>query len=320
MIVQTTGLRHAYADHVAVDGIDLSVDRGQCVAVLGENGSGKTTLFRLLATLLPVQQGRVEIAGFDVARQPLEVRRRIGVVFQSPSLDAKLTVDENIACQAALYGIEKSEMHARRNAALARFGLTDRRSDECGKLSGGLRRRVELAKGLLHQPKVMLLDEPSTGLDPAARLELADEMQHMKDEGVAVMMTTHLMEEAERADRVILMSAGRIVADGQPDALRGELGRHQIRVRGDGRIADQLRAWSIEPTTLHGEHRFSCGEPGDVVPRLLDMFGDGVHGIEIGPPSLEDVFVAKTGRRFEAVSIADDPDIAQSVPIDGSED
>ena len=300
MIVQTTGLRHTYDDHVAVDGVDLSVDRGQCVAVLGENGSGKTTLFRLLATLLPVQQGRVEIAGFDVARQPLEVRRRIGVVFQSPSLDAKLTVDENIACQAALYGIDSSAMRTRRDAALTRFGLTDRRGDDCGKLSGGLRRRVELAKGLLHQPKVMLLDEPSTGLDPAARLELATAIDHMKGEGVAVMMTTHLMEEAERADRVILMSAGRIVADGRPHELRGELGRHQIRVRGDGRIAEQLRAWSIEPTTLHGEHRFSCAEPGTVVPKLLDMFGDEVRGIEIGPPSLEDVFVAKTGRRFEA--------------------
>ncbi len=182
--------------------MNLRVDAGQIVSILGPNGSGKTTLFRLLCTLMPLQAGEIQIGGFDCKTQPIAVRNQIGIVFQSPSLDQKLTVDENIACQGALYGIKGADLVQRRNELFAQLQLTERRGDFCETLSGGLKRRVELAKGMLHRPRLLLLDEPSTGLDPAARLSFWDAIQSMADEGMAVLMTTHLLEEADKADRV----------------------------------------------------------------------------------------------------------------------
>jgi ABC-2 type transport system ATP-binding protein len=270
--------------------------------LLGPNGSGKTTLFRLLSTLVPVQAGRIEVAGIDVAADPLAVRGRIGIVFQSPSLDKKLTVDENIACQAALYGLSGEAFRSRRDEVLRQMKLTDRRGDFCEKLSGGLKRRVELAKGMLHSPTVMLLDEPSTGLDPSARLDLWQSLRGMADEGITVVLTTHLLEEAEKADRLAIMFEGRLIADGTPDSLRSELGDGLITVHAQDLdsietiLRDEL---GLETQRLSHQVRIRCEGAPAWVPRIADRLGDRVQSISVGRPGLEDVFIAKTGYHFD---------------------
>ena len=310
-VVTVRQLRHQYAGKSgkrgrpvseALRGIDLDVAAGEIVALLGPNGSGKTTLFRLLCTLLPVQSGTVTIAGFDAAKEPLAVRANIGIVFQSPSLDKKLTVDENIACQAALYGIVGDALNDRRDEVLAQLGLTDRRGDFSETLSGGLKRRVELAKGMLHRPRLMLLDEPSTGLDPAARLSLWQTIEAMTEQGTTVLMTTHLLEEADKADRVAILCDGNKIAEGTPHALRSEMGESVISISAADNQA-MLRTladeFNIHATQVHQQIHFHAESPQELIPALMNRFGNAIESITAGRPSLEDVFVAKTGLRFD---------------------
>ena len=294
-------LLHSYGDHVALDGVDLSIRSGEIYALLGPNGSGKTTLFRLLCTLMPIQRGRVTIDGIDSATDPLGVRCRIGIVFQSPSLDIKLTVDENIACQGALYGIQGNALATRRDALLEQFRLTDRRNDFCETLSGGLKRRVELVKGMLHRPKLLLLDEPSTGLDPAARLDLWDSIRTMADEGITILMTTHLLEEADKADRVGIMADGRIIGEGSPADLRSELGQSVVTIESNepSTVESILREdLDLVFKRVHQQFRIHSESAASLVPVLAEKLGDRAESISIGKPSLEDVFIAKTGQRF----------------------
>lgn len=297
-----SGVHHRYGQRQALRGVDLSIRRGEIFALLGPNGSGKTTLFRLLSTLVPVQQGRVEVAGLDAAAEPLGVRGRIGIVFQSPSLDKKLTVDENIACQAALYGLSGTAMRSRRDEVLAELKLTDRRGDFCETLSGGLRRRVELAKGMLHRPQVMLLDEPSTGLDPSARIDLWQTLRSMADDGIAVVLTTHLLEEADKADRLAIMFEGQIIAEGTPNSLRSELGDGLITITAsdldwvEATLRDEL---GLDTQRLAQQIRVRCQHAPALVPRIADRLGDRMQSIAVGRPGLEDVFIAKTGYQFD---------------------
>ena len=294
-------LHHDYGDIAALRGVDLDIHAGQVFALLGPNGSGKTTLFRLLCTLLPIQRGQVQIGGFESGADPLRVREQIGIVFQSPSLDKKLTVDENIACQGALYGIHGGELHHRRDALLQQLNLTDRRHDRCEVLSGGLQRRVELAKGMLHRPRLLLLDEPSTGLDPAARLNLWAAIREMADDGVAVLLTTHLLDEADKADRVAIMSQGQLVAEGSPKDLRGDMGGGIITIiandvsRAEQMLRDEL---GLSPQRLHHQLRLQSESPATLVPALVETLGEEAQSINLGRPSLEDVFIAKTGQAF----------------------
>lgn len=294
-------LHHSYGEHVALRGVDLNVQAGDVFALLGPNGSGKTTLFRLLCTLLPVQRGTILVGGSDTAKEPLAVRGQIGIVFQSPSLDKKLTVDENIACQGALYGIHGDELSRRRDELLSQLDLIDRRSDFCESLSGGLKRRVELAKGMLHRPRLLLLDEPSTGLDPSARLNLWDAIRSMADDGIAVLLTTHLLEEADKADRVAIMSDGRVIAEGSPHQLRSEMGEGVVTVIANdvGMVEQILREdLGLSPQRLQHQFRLQTESPATLVPTLVESLGDKAQSINIGRPSLEDVFVAKTGQEF----------------------
>lgn len=297
-----SGVQHRYGQREALRGVDLSIHRGEIFALLGPNGSGKTTLFRLLSTLVPVQRGQVEVAGLDAAADPMGVRGRIGIVFQSPSLDKKLTVDENIACQAALYGLSGAAMRSRRDEVLAELKLTDRRGDFCETLSGGLRRRVELAKGMLHRPQVMLLDEPSTGLDPSARIDLWQTLRSMADDGITVVLTTHLLEEADKADRLAIMFEGRIIAEGTPDSLRGELGDGLITITAsdldwvESTLRDEL---GLDTQRLAHQVRVRCQQAPALVPRIADRLGDRMQSIAVGRPGLEDVFIAKTGYQFD---------------------
>jgi ABC-2 type transport system ATP-binding protein len=296
-----SNVHHRYGEREALRGIDLRIRAGEIFAMLGPNGSGKTTLFRLISTLVPLQQGKIEVAGIDVSRNPLGVRQRIGIVFQSPSLDKKLTVDENIACQAALYGLSGAAMRRRRDEVLELMNITDRRSDFCEKLSGGLKRRVELAKGILHQPPVMLLDEPSTGLDPSARLDLWQSLRAMADSGITVLLTTHLLEEADKADQLAIMAEGKVIAEGSPSRLRAAMGDGLVTVTGgdldavEKIIRDEM---GLLTQRVHQQVRIHSSDAASLVPTIAKRLGDQVQSITVGRPGLEDVFIEKTGHRF----------------------
>ncbi|SMP61685.1 ABC-2 type transport system ATP-binding protein [Neorhodopirellula lusitana] len=298
-------LSHSYGDKLAVESVSLSVKGGEVVAVLGKNGSGKTTLFRVLSTLVPVQQGKVLIDGINIASDPMAARRRLGIIFQSPSLDIKLTVLENMRCQGMLYGLRGTELNRRCDELMDQFSLTDRQNEICQTLSGGLKRRVELAKGLLHQPSVMMLDEPSTGLDPSARLALWDSLEPLASDGVAVMLTTHLMDEAAKASRVVLMDDGRKIADAAPAELQREVGDRVLTVVANDMDAAEhiLRNDLGLPCqrvnkTLRINIDASGVEVSDLLSKVVRHIGENAHSITIGRASLEDVFVAKTGKAF----------------------
>src|SRR5205085_11865145 len=217
----------------ALNGLSLQVEPGEIFALLGPNGGGKTTLFRLLSTLIPLQPtGDVKILGLDLRTQTADIRRQVGVVFQAPSLDKKLTVRENLLHQGRLYGLSGRALQSRMHVMLDRLGLADRVGELTEKLSGGLRRRVELAKGMLHEPRLLLLDEPSTGLDPAARSDLWKYLDEVRARhGVTVLLTTHLLEEAEKADRIAILSEGSLVALGSPADLRATVGGDAITIQ-----------------------------------------------------------------------------------------
>jgi ABC-2 type transport system ATP-binding protein len=286
-----------------LSGIEFVVEAGQVVTMLGPNGSGKTTLFRLLCTLMPVQEGEIRVAGFSASSDPMAIRRQIGIVFQSPSLDKKLTVDENIACQGALYGIRGDSLGRRRNELLDQLQLRERRGDLCEQLSGGLKRRVELAKGMLHRPKLLLLDEPSTGLDPAARLVFWEAIRALAGQGTAVLMTTHLLEEADKADRVLILNEGRVIADGTPWDLRASLGSGIVTITAQNLEAAEhvlIHQLGLLPQKIHRQLRLRSDSPSELVPKLIEALGERAQSITIGRPSLEDVFVARTGLEFAA--------------------
>jgi ABC-2 type transport system ATP-binding protein len=306
--VEIAGLSHRYGDRLALDNVNLSVDRGEIFVFLGPNGGGKTTLFRLLSTLARPQSGDVRLLGFDVRQAAREVRRRIGVVFQSPSLDKKLSVRENLWHQGMLYGLGGTSLTRRAVEALELVGLTDRASDRVETLSGGLRRRVELAKGLLHDPQVMLLDEPSTGLDPGARREF---WQHLialrRERGITVLLTTHLLDEADQADRIAILDRGRVVAEGTPDALKATVSGDAITIESDEpqAIADAVRrqfeldARVLENSSGVGAVRIEVEGGHAWVPRLVEAFPGRIRAITLGKPTLEDVFIARCRRRME---------------------
>jgi ABC-2 type transport system ATP-binding protein len=297
-------VRHRYGEREALAGVDLQVTPGRIYALLGPNGSGKTTLFRLISTLMPLQSGTIQVAGLDVARNPLGVRGAIGIVFQSPSLDKKLTVDENIACQGALYGLSGRVLDQRREEVLQTVGLTSRRGDLCQSLSGGMKRRVEIAKGMLHRPRVLLLDEPSTGLDPAARLDLWEALRQMAASGMTILLTTHLLEEADKADELAILAEGKVIASGTPEAMRRELGDGLITVSStDAGESERIvrEEFGLEVQRVQQQLRIRCSEPAKWVARLADRLGEQATTITLGRPSLEDVFIARTGHRFWSV-------------------
>ena len=305
--VRVDGVGHVYkskkkGDHRALSGVSFDVKPGEIFGLLGPNGGGKTTLFKLLATLLPVSEGTLVVDGLDVKSDPDAVRSKLGVTFQAPSLDPKLTVWENIVCQGSLYGLLGSALKDRGEAMLSALGVLDRRSDYAETLSGGLKRRVEIAKGLLHQPRVLLLDEPSTGLDPGARFDLWTFLERLsRDEGVSVLVTTHLMEEAERCDRLGLLSAGELIAVGTPDELRASVGGDCITIATTtpddlaGQIKDRFQ---VDAKRIGETLRIERDDAAGFVQQLYTTFPDAITSVSLGKPTLEDVFMQKTGHRF----------------------
>jgi len=301
-------LTFTYPERVALDGISFRVEPGSLFGFLGPNGGGKTTLFRILATLLPPGGGSVRIFGDDVRSAAAAVRRRLGVVFQSPSLDLELTVRENLVHQGRLYGLGGRHLAERIDDGLERLGLTERAGEIAKTLSGGLRRRAEIAKSLLHRPEVLLLDEPSTGLDPGARRDLWRTLDELRRGGMTVLLTTHFIEEAEGCDRLLLLDRGRIVAEGSPAELESEIGGDVVRVvprddieafRRD--LAERFPELGRMPAEgLHGGAdegaiRFELADAHRFVARLAEAFPGRIESITVARPTLEDVFLRHTG-------------------------
>lgn len=285
----------------ALDELSFKVPAGSLFGVLGPNGGGKTTLFRILSTALAQTSGLAVLGGAEVRMAPAAVRGKIGVIFQNPSLDKKLTVWENTIFQGRLYGMSGKELSARAEELLTRVGLWDRREDVAETLSGGLQRRVEIAKGLLHRPRILLMDEPTTGLDPGARRDLWLYLAELKKEGVTVLVTTHLMEEAERCDGLLIIHEGRRVAEGAPAALKAEIGGDIITAQSSDpeALARGLRErFSVEAKVVEGSVRLERAEGPRFVPQLVEAFPGLVASVTVGKPTLEDVFVRHTGHRF----------------------
>jgi ABC-2 type transport system ATP-binding protein len=300
--IQIDGLVHHYGERQAIAGLNLAIEPGEIFAFLGPNGGGKTTLFRLLSTLIPLQQGRVEILSFDLGRQRQAIRERIGVVFQSPSLDKKLTVAENVRHQGHLYGLSGRELARRQDGMLDRLGLGDRAGERAETLSGGLRRRVELAKGMIHRPRLLLLDEPSTGLDPGARSDLWSYLREIRSQaGVTVVLTTHLLEEADRADRIAILNAGQLVALGAADELRATVGGDSITIAtaNPSALASAIQdRFGCASSVLDGSVRLEQPDGHEWIARLVEAFPGQIDSLTLGKPSLEDVFIHRTGHRF----------------------
>ena len=298
-----TNLSHHYGDRRALADLSLSVAPATITALLGPNGSGKTTLFRIVTTLQPIQTGQVSIFGHDVAREANAVRRSIGVVFQSPALDERLTVTENLQTHGQLYGLRGNSLASRISGALELVTLGDRADDLVGTLSGGLQRRVEVAKALLTEPRLLILDEPSTGLDPGARRELWAHLERLRDDlGTTVLLTTHLMNEAEESDSVVVLHEGRMVAHGAPRELIAEIGGDVILVtaRDIEALARDIRERFEQPVdVVNGHVRVERGAGHAFVSDLVDAFPDRIDGVHFGKPTLEDVFLHHTGQRWD---------------------
>jgi ABC-2 type transport system ATP-binding protein len=301
-IIAVRDLVHRYQDHNALNGVSFEVRPAELFGLLGPNGSGKTTLFRILSTLMVPTSGSATIAGFDAVRQPGALRRHIGVVFQAPSVDAKLTAYENLWHQGHLYGLRGPELKARINEILSRVGLLDRSADRVETFSGGMQRRIELAKGLLHHPEVLLLDEPTTGLDPGARRDLWQYLQILRDqERVSVIVTTHLMEEAEHCDRLAILNEGNLVALGTPEALTREIGGDVIllEARDPQSLADQIRTkFHVDATVMDKQVRIEIENGHRFVPDVVEAFPGEIQSLSVSKPTLEDVFIHRTGHRF----------------------
>jgi ABC-2 type transport system ATP-binding protein len=284
--------------------VDLSFEiaPAEIFAVLGPNGGGKTTLFRLLSTLIPLQAGSVAVLGHDLTREQQAIRQMMGVVFQAPSLDRKLTVAENIRLQAVLYGLFGVELSRRLDELLEHFALRDRAGELTERLSGGLRRRVELAKGMIHQPQLQLLDEPSTGLDPAARSYLWQYLRQLRQsQATTIVLTTHFLDEADGADRIAILNEGRLVALGRPDELRAEVGGDSITIEAqdpDSLAAEIRQSLELPARVVDDTVRLEVKDGHTWISRIVETFSGRVAGIRLGKPTLEDVFIAKTGHRF----------------------
>jgi ABC-2 type transport system ATP-binding protein len=302
-VISVQNLIHRYENRTALNGVSFDVRPAELFGLLGPNGSGKTTLFRILSTLMVPTAGRAIVMGCDAASDAASLRRQIGVVFQAQSVDPKLTAYENLWHQGHLYGLRGAPLKKRIGEMLARVGLADRASERVETFSGGMQRRIELAKGLLHHPGVLLLDEPTTGLDPGARRDLWQYLQMLRDqEQVSVLVTTHLMEEAERCDRLAILNEGNLVALGSPAELKGEIGGDVILLdaaHDAPMLAEHIqRRFDVVATALGNQVRIEREEGHRFVPDLVEAFPGEIQAISVSKPALEDVFIRRTGHKF----------------------
>lgn len=298
--VLADGLTRTYGSRQAVSGLDLTVPTGQTFGFLGPNGAGKSTTIGMLSTLLRPTSGRAVVAGYDVTREPHEVRRRIGLVFQESTLDVDLTAMETLRFHADLFGIPRANRLDVIMNMLELVDLAERRHAPVRTFSGGMRRRLEIARGLLHTPRVLFLDEPTTGLDPQTRAAIWDHLRRLReDREVTVFLTTHQLEEAEHCDRIAIMDEGELVADGTPAALKAVVGSDLITVHtaDDPAAALALRErLGLEAETDPEGLCVRVADGAAWVPRICDAVPLTVHSVTVTPPTLDDAFLHYTGR------------------------
>ena len=298
-VISVAGLTKRYGEIEAVRGIDFEVERGETFGFLGPNGAGKTTTIKILCTLANATSGTASVAGHDCARERDAVRRNIGLVFQDTTLDTYLTAEQNLRFHAELYGVPKAAVAPRMRQVMDMVGLWDRKDSLVSTFSGGMQRRLEIARGLLHAPHVLFLDEPTVGLDPQTRSSIWQYINELKRrEDITIFLTTHYMDEAENCDRIAIVDHGQIVAIDTPEALKASVGKDRVQIRtGDdpAAIAALAETFGIDAVIAEGAVTFSVAAGEQFVPRLFTEFTAEIRSVSVSRPSLDDVFMSYTG-------------------------
>jgi ABC-2 type transport system ATP-binding protein len=305
-------LRKSYGELEAVSGVSFEVGSGEIFGFLGPNGAGKTTTINMLCTLATPTGGSATVAGHDVVRERDDVRRHIGLVFQDQTLDGQLTAEQNLRMHAELYGIEARLVAPRIRQVLEMVGLWERRDGKVMTFSGGMRRRLEIARGLMHSPRVLFLDEPTLGLDPQTRSSIWSYIAELREsEEITIFMTTHYMDEAEQCDRIAIMDRGEIVALDTPAALKASVGADRVRIQtedDDAAIAALAVQFELEASIADGAVIFFVPSGEEFVPRLFAELDVPIRSVSVSRPTLDDVFMSYTGttiRDAEGVSATD---------------
>jgi ABC-2 type transport system ATP-binding protein len=297
--IQVRGLEKTFGEVRAVRGVEFEVAAGEVFGFLGPNGAGKTTTINMLCTLAKPTSGSAAVAGHDVVRERDDVRRNIGLVFQDPTLDGYLTAQQNLRLHAELYGVQSNLVAPRMRQVLAMVGLWDRKDTPVSTFSGGMRRRLEIARGLMHSPRVLFLDEPTIGLDPQTRRSIWSYIRELKErEEITIFMTTHYMDEAEWCDRIAIMDNGEIVALDTPEALKAQVGTDRVMIHtndDDAAIAALADRFAIEAHISEGMVTFGVPAGEEFVPRLFGELGMPIKSVNVSRPTLDDVFMSYTG-------------------------
>jgi len=299
LAVSVEGLLKRFGDIEAVRGIDFEVPSGETFGFLGPNGAGKSTTINMLCTLVRPSGGHARVAGHDVARERDQVRRNIGLVFQDTTLDSYLSAEQNLRLHAELYGVPRHSVDPRMRQVMEMVGLWERRASMVNTFSGGMKRRLEIARGLLHSPRVLFLDEPTVGLDPQTRSSIWTYIQELKArEDITIFLTTHYMDEAEYCDRIAIMDQGRIIVLDTPAALKASVGRDRVQIETDddqAAIEALKERFDIEATVAEGKVTFGVAGGEQFVPRLFAELGRPIRSVSVARPSLDDVFMSYTG-------------------------
>ncbi len=297
--VSVEGLVKRYDEVEAVRGIEFDVMSGEIFGFLGPNGAGKSTTINMLCTLVRPSGGSARVAGHDVVSERDEVRRNIGLVFQDTTLDGYLTAEQNLRLHAELYGVPREAVGPRMRQVMEMVGLWDRRTSLVNTFSGGMKRRLEIARGLLHSPRVLFLDEPTVGLDPQTRSSIWSYIRELKSrEDITIFLTTHYMDEAEYCDRIAIMDQGRIIVLDTPEALKASVGKDRVQIATDddaAAIAALQSNFGIDATVAEGMVTFGVPEGEHFVPRLFAELGQPIRSVNVARPSLDDVFMSYTG-------------------------
>ena len=297
--ISVKSLTKSYGEIEAVRGVDFDVESGEVFGFLGPNGAGKTTTINMLCTLAKPTSGSATVAGHDVVRERDDVRRNIGLVFQDPTLDGYLTAEQNLRLHAELYGVQSSLVPDRMRQVLEMVGLWERRDSPVRNFSGGMRRRLEIARGFLHSPRVLFLDEPTIGLDPQTRRSIWTYIRELKEaEDITIFLTTHYMDEAEWCDRIAIMDHGQIVALDSPEVLKERVGADTVRIHtgnDQAAIAALEDRFGLEATMSEGAVTFRVPSGEEFVPRLFAELGVPIRSVSVSRPTLDDVFMSYTG-------------------------